>query len=133
MKTSSIILFPAAFLLLFLCEGCVAIRIANNRTAFDSLTPGEQANIKQGRVAVGYTEDMVYMALGTPGNVMKNDVTNEVTWEYTQHSTPMNAMDGNAHAYISHNGTVQTFIAPPRPTIVRIDFFNGKVVRLNSY
>jgi len=87
MKTFFILPLLAASPLLFLCGGCsttIADRIGAYQGIFNSLTPDEQANIKQGRVAVGYTQNMVYMALGKPSLVGTNHATNEIAWLYTQ-------------------------------------------------
>lgn len=41
-------------------------RIKHNPELFASIPPAEQALIKQGRIAVGFTPDMVKLALGEP-------------------------------------------------------------------
>ncbi|HXA13520.1 MAG TPA: hypothetical protein VNW23_00210, partial [Opitutaceae bacterium] len=49
--------------------GCNSIgsRIREKQAVFNGLDPQTQAKIRQGVIAVGYTTDMVYIALGPPG------------------------------------------------------------------
>ena len=53
---------------LLLAAGCqtVETRIRENPQLFASLDPETQAKIRQGIIDIGYTEDMVYLALGAP-------------------------------------------------------------------
>lgn len=56
-------------LLLLLLAGCAttpAQRIQKNQELFDSLPVAEQARIRGGQIAIGYTADMVRIALGDP-------------------------------------------------------------------
>ncbi|MDF9826642.1 hypothetical protein M2447_000724 [Ereboglobus sp. PH5-10] len=69
--------------------GCSTVdsRIKEKQPVFDSLTPTEQANVRQGIIEVGYTPDMVYMAMGKADKVTsrataKGTVT---TWIYNQY------------------------------------------------
>jgi hypothetical protein len=78
------ILFFAGLLLAL--AGCSTIdtRIREKQDAFNRLDPQAQSKIRQGVVEVGYTEDMVYIALGRPDaqrqkTTLKGD---ETTWIY---------------------------------------------------
>ncbi len=53
---------------LLLAAGCQSVdsRIKENPQLFASLDAGTQAKIKQGIIDLGFTEDMVYLALGAP-------------------------------------------------------------------
>lgn len=56
-------------LLLLLLAGCATTpsqRIQKNQELFDSLPVAEQARIRGGQIAIGYTADMVRIALGDP-------------------------------------------------------------------
>ena len=56
-------------LLLLLLAGCAttpAQRIQKNQELFDTLPVAEQARIRGGQIALGYTADMVRIALGDP-------------------------------------------------------------------
>jgi hypothetical protein len=54
-----------------LAAGCAtpAHRIKQNPELFASFPPAAQENVRQGRIEVGYTKDMVRIALGRPGRV----------------------------------------------------------------
>lgn len=64
------ILWIVPFLaLVFLAFGCAhtpETRIAKNPELFERLTPEEQESVKAGQVQIGYTPEMVYLALGDP-------------------------------------------------------------------
>jgi outer membrane protein assembly factor BamE (lipoprotein component of BamABCDE complex) len=64
--------------LLLAVSGCDTInhRIREKQDVFNRLDPKAQAVIRQGRVEIGYTPDMVYMALGKP------DKIEGTTWYY---------------------------------------------------
>lgn len=61
-------LFPLLAILLLALAGCSTIdsRIRGDQAMFDRLPPATQAKLRQGIVEVGYTPDMVYIALGAP-------------------------------------------------------------------
>src|SRR5262249_17447551 len=83
MKTMLTVLAVA---LALACAGCSTInsRINERYAVFASLDPATQDQIRHGQVGVGYTPDMVYMAIGRPTkhiNRVTNDGT-ETTWIY---------------------------------------------------
>ncbi len=60
-------------------------RIKRNQAVFDALPPAEQALIREGKVAIGFTPDMVRLAVGDPDQRWtRTDAagTTEV-WSYT--------------------------------------------------
>ncbi len=59
----------AAVLLAAGCVSTQSARIQEKSAVFASLTPRQQQLIKAGRVKVGFTTDMVYLALGKPAQV----------------------------------------------------------------
>ena len=69
LRSLLVILVPAVFFL----QGCdtsgVAGRAQEKATVYNALSPAVQKHIKDGSVEVGYTEDMVYIALGKPNSV----------------------------------------------------------------
>ncbi|MDX2187558.1 MAG: hypothetical protein SFV32_11545 [Opitutaceae bacterium] len=84
-------LFAAASLLLAFLSGCSTpeSRIAKQPELFASLQPGDQELVRQGKVAVGFTPDMVKLALGDADKVwVRTDAagTNEV-WSYTTYES----------------------------------------------
>lgn len=67
--------------------GCTTpdARIRRSPEIYARLTPGQQALVQQGKVAVGFSEDAVYLAVGQPDRKwMRTDAagTREV-WSYT--------------------------------------------------
>jgi hypothetical protein len=83
MKTMLTLLVAALALAL---TGCSTInsRIHEHAGEFYALDPATQDQIRHGQVGIGYTPDMVYMALGSPTKTV-NRVTNdgnEFTWIY---------------------------------------------------
>jgi hypothetical protein len=83
MRPKKIVFFAALLLAL---AGCNTIdhRINEKQAVFDRLDPQTQFRIRQGMIAVGYTEDMVYMALGRPDAVRQRTTAkgDETTWIY---------------------------------------------------
>jgi hypothetical protein len=88
MSTTKILL-RLLLLGLLLAAGCVstpARRIARNPGLFQNLPPEIQANVKQGRIEIGYTKDMVFLALGAPYRVYvrKTEAGESTIWTYSQ-------------------------------------------------
>lgn len=82
------IILGSAGLLLSGCETSgVSGRIQEKPAVFAALSPDEQAIIKAGEVEVGFTTDMVYLALGKPSKEETKDTTGgPVTlWTYTRY------------------------------------------------
>lgn len=81
---------------LSLLAGCSTpqSRIRSNPELFNGLPAGDQDLIKQGKVAIGFTAEMVKLAVGEPDRVYsRTDATgrNEV-WVYTSYSSRGGAM-----------------------------------------
>lgn len=75
-------------LLLAACASTPQQRIAEQRSAFDAYPPAVQQQIRQGQVAVGFTPEMVRLAMGKPDSVetrTSGSGTSEV-WIYRDHS-----------------------------------------------
>lgn len=68
MTMKSMRLWMAAGWMAALLAGCATpeARIRKNPNLFASFPPEAQQKIKQGKVDIGFTRDMVYMALGDP-------------------------------------------------------------------
>jgi outer membrane protein assembly factor BamE (lipoprotein component of BamABCDE complex) len=87
MKTSRNILLSSAVLCLALLAGCDSpeSRISSSPDIFARLTPDQQALVKAGQIAVGFSMDAVKLALGDPAHVTVNtdkEGQHEV-WHYT--------------------------------------------------
>jgi hypothetical protein len=85
MKTRGTTLLLAAAALVF-AAGCQSIdsRIKEKPDVFAKLDPDTQAKIRQGIIDLGYTEDMVYLALGAPDQKRDSISANgrTLTWIY---------------------------------------------------
>jgi hypothetical protein len=84
-------IIPALLLLAAGFVGCATpeARINKNPELFASLSASDQQTIKEGRVMLGFTPEMVKLALGDPDRVStKTDAsgTSEV-WRYTTYET----------------------------------------------
>jgi hypothetical protein len=83
---TSLILFAVV-----LAAGCSTVdsRIRENQAAFDRLPPGEQARVREGRVAVGDAQDIVRIALGEPDERRTRTTASgsNVVWVYNRYFT----------------------------------------------
>ncbi len=87
-----------------LLTGCdtIAQRIEEKAEIFNQLGPEVQENIQRGQVKVGYTLEMVYMALGRPNSITSSADGKYVVWSYMNFNTP----DGDfmlQPKHITHN------------------------------
>jgi len=85
------LLFLGSLLGLSFLVGCSTpqTRIRSNPELFNNLPAGDQELIKQGKVAVGFTAEMVKLAVGEPDRIYtRTDAAgkNEV-WVYTSYSS----------------------------------------------
>lgn len=87
--------FPLAGLLglgfLLLAASCATphSRIKQHQELFDELDPDQQALIEAGRIEIGFTTNMVYMALGHADREYTRRTASETVhvWAYTEHYT----------------------------------------------
>lgn len=77
-----------------LVAGCVdsrarSRRIREKQAVFESLTGAARRRVSEGKVSVGYTADMVYIALGHPDRIEPgpNSAHGDETWIY-RHYVP---------------------------------------------
>jgi len=56
---------------LFLTAGCASVesRVKDHQSAFSSWPPDVQQKVRDGKIAIGYTHEMVEVALGKPDRV----------------------------------------------------------------
>lgn len=88
MKTVTSLL---AVLIVAFAAGCATpeARIKKDPAFFASLAPNDQQLIREGRVAVGFTPEMVKLALGEPDHVFTRTDANgsNESWSYTIYET----------------------------------------------
>ena len=79
----------ASLTLAWLLAGCATstlpARIQEKSAAYAALTPEQRKNVESGTIEVGYTTDMVYLALGSPRQVQTKDTPEGKAemWSYT--------------------------------------------------
>ena len=82
-------LFTLALAAGLVLAGCAtpATRIRENPAAFDRATPAQQELIKQGKVAIGFDESLVQLALGAPDRITERTVAEgrSVIWHYVDY------------------------------------------------
>lgn len=83
---SNRLLYPLCVAGVILLNACghstLHSRIGEKQQSFVGLTPREQAMIKRGVIAVGFTADMVYMALAKPDRIVAGPGPMQETWLY---------------------------------------------------
>lgn len=90
-KSLLVILALPACLALLALSGCessgVTARIQEKSAAYAALTPAQQQLVKAGEIEIGFTADMVYMALGKPSKTeVKETSGGPVTmWTYDKY------------------------------------------------
>lgn len=92
MKTSKLFLLAITAFLAVWTVGCStpAARIRKNPETFARLTPDEQTMIRNGQIGLGFTPEMVRLALGEPDHIhTRTDQTGtSEIWSYTSDDTP---------------------------------------------
>ncbi len=75
----------AVVALLFAACSTPSARIKRNQALFDTLPAAEQALIREGKVAIGFTPDMVRLAVGDPDQrwVRTDAAGRSEIWSYT--------------------------------------------------
>lgn len=80
-----------SFLALLIFTGCQTVdtRIKEKPNVFAGLDKTTQDMIKQGIIGIGYTEDMVYLALGSPDQIRESVTTTSRTliWIYNSYTS----------------------------------------------
>jgi hypothetical protein len=140
------ILFFAGLLLAL--AGCSTIdsRIREKQDVFNRLDPQTQAKIRQGVVEIGYTEDLVYVALGRP-DAQRQKVTtkgDETTWIYKTYYEQYEGVaqvgyrrvvvfDPGSHYYHVYYEPVSTPVYSEREEDnIRVTFVDGKVTTIEQ-
>jgi hypothetical protein len=101
-----VLLLLASLSILAGCSSTPDQRIAENQAAFAQFSPEVQQNLRAGRVDIGYTEQMVLMALGEPaGRFERVDPTGRSeVWVYRK-SAPRFSFGFGVGSYGRHSAT----------------------------
>ena len=128
--------------------GCSTInsRIREKAGVFYSLDPATQQSIRQGQVGIGYTPDMVYMALGRPTNRV-NRVTNDgtvTTWIYqSYYEEYVGSTLSGYYRYAVYDRVTNRYFIYTEPVFsnlyrqrseeyIRLSFRNGRVTSIDQ-
>ena len=111
-----------------LFSGCntAAVRVLTNYETFSQLDPKVRANILRGRVELGYTHELVRLALGRPNYASSAAAIKGGydVWSYTAFDvTSANSFDPNQPAYA--NATPTIFLGS-------VTFRDGKVIEFTN-
>jgi hypothetical protein len=134
-------LLAAALLLVAGCESAREARIRRNPHVYSQLDPQAQYNIQQGMIDLGYTPDMVYLALGKPDERRETLTADGVrqTWIY---STYFERYEGTRHVgyhrrlyydrywrryRVHYEPVFADTYSPQVEDRIRVDFENGRV------
>ena len=131
-----------------LLAGCSTInsRIEKNAAYFDGLPLETQEKIRKGIVEVGYTPDMVYIAMGAPSEKRSNRsaTRDRETWIYSVHYQDWvgRALVGyrrvvvydekTKRSYVYHHPVYEDFYRDRKEDRIRIEFEDGEVTAIEQ-
>ena len=130
--------------LLLAASGCATpeSRIKKNQALFDSFPAEVQEKVKAGQIDIGFTADMVAIALGKPGRVYQRKTTEGETevWSYEAYTITTNRQRVDADVRVrDSNGyrTVRDWVwvdVEQRNYYdkLRIEFSGGKVIAIEQ-
>lgn len=144
MKT--LLLFTLTALLALTGCNTVKNRIEEKSAVFNALDPQTQARLRQGLIDVGYTEDMVYIAMGRPDERKEVSTAegHETTWIYKNY---WQEYEGSRvvgyHRYVYFDPQLRTYrvyFEPVRADLyrdreedhTRVQFKDGHVAAIES-
>ena len=123
-------------LLLLVLAGCetnsITRRIEEKSAAYARLAPEQRVKIRQGVIELGFTADMVYMALGHPGKTtVRHTAEGPVAiWIYDR-PRPVDPQFPARLSPLVGLHTPATEEPPDRPVeILYVLFFKGRVVEI---
>ena len=111
-------------------------RIADNRSAFDKFSLEIQQKIRTGQVEVGFTPEMVRMALGEPARTFtrKTELGDTEVWSYHDDSPKFSfgfgVASGGRRSAVSSGVGVSTGGYDPEEKI-RVEFRDGAVTAVD--
>ena len=124
--------------------GCstAATRIRENPEFYQSLDPAAQQKIARGEIEVGYSPDMVRLALGTPTREFSGEHRDEVVWLYRNlHRDRNDIIRGGYRRRVVFDPVLRSetvvieriddrLAAKLAPQSLRLTFQNGRLVSL---
>lgn len=128
MKSRRFYLLPLA--LLALLAGCSTVdkRIQEKSSVFAGLDAATQEKLRQGVVEIGYTPDMVYIALGQPDDKREkvSATGREITWIYSSYTQEYagTGVAGHRRTLVRDPATQRTYIMW-EPVVV--DVYNNRI------
>lgn len=145
-------LFPILLTMLsalaLLAAGCSTVnsRIKEHERFFASLSPEAQAKLRARTVELGYTPEMVYIALGRPDTKSEKITAkgNEQTWIYLAYYQEYAGQALTHYRRVAvrdpRTGKVAVFIEPVYTSVyreeseekLRVSFVDGKVVSIEQ-
>jgi len=145
MKTFQILALLGLALLASSCS-TVDNRIKEKSAVFASLDPQAQARLKQGMIDVGYTMDMVYIALGKADEVREKttDKGRSTTWIFKNYwQEYQGSTVVGYHRYVYYDATIKAYrvyYEPVRTEIyrerseehTRVSFVDGHVTTIEQ-
>jgi len=136
------LLSPCRWLILAalaLAVGCATTekRIESDQALFDSYEPAVQQNIRNGIIEVGYTPEMVEMALGEPDRKDHIEAPEGATevWTY-QKSRPGIGIGLGSGVGVGSRTGIGTGVSVGKPATKEdqavVEFVDGRVVRFST-
>jgi hypothetical protein len=136
---------PCACLLIALFAGCATptSRIEKNLDLFNSFPLEAQSLIREGRIDLGFTPDMVQMALGDPARSYhrRTESRESEVWSYVDHryTTERQRVNANVPTYDStgrrHSSRQWIWVDVQKSEEyekLRIEFLDGKVSAIET-
>lgn len=122
--------FLAPLLLLSLLAGCSTVdkRIEEKSSLFAGLDAATQEKLRQGIVEIGYTPDMVYIALGKPDDKREKISAEgrELTWIYSSYKQEYAGTGVAGHRrVIVHDPIAKRSYVMWEPVVV--DVYNNRI------
>ncbi len=131
------LLAPVALVCALAFAGCSTpdSRIERNQAAFSRFPPAVQANIRAGQIGIGYTTEMVQMALGRPDRIHRRQSAEGETevWVYAD-KTPRIGIGFGVGSVGHHSGggvAVGTSTGGNRGDRMQVHFRGGRVTAID--
>lgn len=112
-------------------------RIRRQQALFDSYPPEIQQNIRNGSIEVGYTPEMVVMALGEPDRKIEAKPEDELgeIWTYRK-SVPGFSIGMGTGSYLGSGVGIGTGVTTGKPSRSEdralVEFWGGRVKRFEA-